>query len=89
MKLAMAIGTNRHYAVQTIVGRHFVQTGKGCGLPDKTVSDVIAELRDTTAESIVQVLAGLRKDFPETIAASIAGGAKTRLRSLAPAEAKT
>ena len=89
MKLAMAIGTNRHYAVHTIVGRHFVQTGKNCGLPDKMVADVIAELSDTSAKSIDQVVAALPKDFPEKIAVSIAAGAKARLRSLATVEGKS
>jgi serine/threonine protein kinase HipA of HipAB toxin-antitoxin module len=40
MKLAMAIGNNRHYVVHTVVGRHFVQTAKSCGLPDKTVRGI-------------------------------------------------
>jgi len=83
MKLAMAIGTNRHYAVHTIVGRHFVQTAKSCGLPDKMVKEVIQELTDTTASGIDQTLSGLPKGFPQRIAASITDGAKRRLVSLA------
>jgi serine/threonine-protein kinase HipA len=83
MKLAMAIGTNRHYAVHTIVGRHFVQTAKSCGLPDKMVKEVIQELTDTAASGIDQVLSRLPKGFPETISASITDGAKRRLKSLA------
>jgi serine/threonine-protein kinase HipA len=83
MKLAMAIGDSRHYAVDTIVGRHFVQTGKNCGLPDQMVKEVIQELSDITASAIDQTLAGLAKGFPRRIAASIADGAKRRLRSLA------
>ena len=82
MKLAMAIGTNRHYAVHTIVGRHFVQTAKASGLPDKMVTDVIGELKDTAAKSIDQARAVLPKDFPEQIAASIAEGATQRLKTL-------
>jgi len=82
MKLAMAIGTNRHYAVHTIVGRHFVQTAKNAGLPDKMAADVIAELADTGAKSIDQSLSALPKGFPEKIAASITGGAKRRLNTL-------
>jgi serine/threonine-protein kinase HipA len=83
MKLAMAVGTNRHYAVHTIVGRHFVQTAKASGLPDKMVIDLIAELNDTAAKSIDQAHAALPKHFPEKIAASIADGAKQRLKALA------
>jgi serine/threonine-protein kinase HipA len=83
MKLAVAIGTNRHYAVHTIVGRHFVQTAKASGLPNKMVTDVIAELSDTAAKSIDQARASLPKDFPEQIATSIIEGATQRLTNLA------
>jgi serine/threonine-protein kinase HipA len=83
MKLAMAVGTSRHYAVHTIVGRHFVQTAKASGLPDKMVMDLIGELNDTAANSIDQARAALPKGFPEKIATSIADGAKQRLRVLA------
>jgi serine/threonine-protein kinase HipA len=83
MKLAMAIGSNRHYAVHTIAGRHFVQTAKASGLSDKMVTDVIGELNDTAAKSIDQARAALPKDFPEQIATSIAEGVSQRLKTLA------
>ena len=79
----MAIGDNRHYVVHTVLGRHFVQTAKSCGLPDKTVNDLIQQLGDTTAKNIDQVLSALPKGFPEKMATSIADGAKRRLKSLA------
>jgi serine/threonine-protein kinase HipA len=82
MKLAMAIGANRHYVVHTIVGRHFMQTAKNCGLADKVAKDVIAELSDTTAQSVQHTISGLPKDFPEKIATSIANGVKRRLNAL-------
>jgi serine/threonine-protein kinase HipA len=88
MKLAMAIGTNRHYGVYTIAGRHFVQTGKACGLPDKMVNDVIHELGDTAVQTIDQTCEALPDGFPEKIAASIVNGAKTRLKSLSLLEGK-
>jgi serine/threonine-protein kinase HipA len=83
MKLAMAIGTNRHYAVHTIVGRHFVQTAKACGLPDRMVKEVMQELSDTAAKCLDQARGALTKDFPEKLAASITDGAKRRLNALA------
>jgi serine/threonine-protein kinase HipA len=82
MKLAMAVGTNRHYVVHTIVGRHFVQTAKTCGLPDNMVNEVIQELADTAHSSIDRTFSALPKSFPEKIAASIANGAKARLAAL-------
>jgi serine/threonine-protein kinase HipA len=83
MKLAMAVGDNRHYVVHTITGRHFVQTAKSCGLPDKTVKDVVTALSDTGAKTIDHVLGALPKGFPEKMAASIAEGTMRRLKSLA------
>jgi serine/threonine-protein kinase HipA len=82
MKLAMAIGTNRHYGVYKIAGRHFVQTGKACGLPDKMVKEVIQELSDTAANGIDLTRAALAKDVPDKLAASIIDGAKRRLNAL-------
>jgi serine/threonine-protein kinase HipA len=83
MKLAMAIGTNRHYTVHTIVVRHFMQTAKSAGLPDKMVKELIQELAETAASSVDQTLSRLPKGFPEKVATSISAGAKQRLRSLA------
>ena len=82
MKLAMAIGTNRHYVVHTIVGRHFMQTAKSCGLAEKTAKDVISEVIDTAVLGFERTLARLPKDFPEPIATSIANGVKRRLSAL-------
>lgn len=82
MKLAMAVGDKRHYVVHTILGRHFLQTAKSCGLPDKTVKDTIEGLADTGGKAIEQVLGSLPKSFPEKIAASIVEGAMRRLKSL-------
>jgi serine/threonine-protein kinase HipA len=83
MKLAMAIGINRHYAIDTITGRHFAQTGKSSGLPAKMVANTIAELHDTIAKSIEKARAALPEDFPDMIADSIDNAAKARVRSLA------
>jgi serine/threonine-protein kinase HipA len=83
MKLAMAIGTNRHYNVHTIVGRHFMQTAKSAGLPDKMVKELIQELTETAASSVDQTLSRLPKGFPVKIATSISDSAKQRLTSLA------
>ena len=82
MKLAMAIGDNRHYVVSTVLGRHFMQTAKRCGLPDKVVNEVIEELRDTGAKSIEDTVSAMPGDFPALVAESIATAAKHRLTLL-------
>jgi serine/threonine-protein kinase HipA len=82
MKLAMAVGTNRHYVVNTITGRHFVQTAGLCGLPNKMARDVIEEIGDTGTAKIDQAVSALPAEFPGGVAESIAGGAKRRIASL-------
>ena len=79
MKMAMAIGRNRHYVVHTIAGRHFVETGDQCGLPTTLVRDVLDEIRDTGKDTIDAVIAGLPDTFPASIAESISAGAKRRI----------
>ena len=65
------------------------ELGKACGLPDKSVKDVIGELTDTAAGTMDHALSALPRDFPEKIAASITEGAKRRLNSLALPESDT
>jgi serine/threonine-protein kinase HipA len=79
MKMAMAIGRNRHYVVHTIAGRHFVETGDHCGLPATLVRTVLDEIRDTGKDSINAVIAGLPDAFPAAVAESISVGAKRRI----------
>jgi len=79
MKLAMAVGTERHYVVDTIAPRHFLQTAERCGLSPQTTKGIIEELLDAGASKIDRTLRQLPKDFPEAIAISIAEAAKRRL----------
>jgi serine/threonine-protein kinase HipA len=84
MKMAMAIGKNRHYIVHTIVGRHFVETGDQCGLAAKLVSDAIHEIGDTGKDGIDAVVDALPADFTADIADSVSRGAKRRIGLLNP-----
>jgi serine/threonine-protein kinase HipA len=82
MRLAMSVGKNRHYIVDTIVGRHFEQTAALCGFPAQEMSSMMAELMETASSTIEATLSRLPTNFPESLAASIAQGAKRRLVSL-------
>jgi serine/threonine-protein kinase HipA len=82
MKLAMAVGKNRHYVVHTILGRHFKQTADGCGLPANTLKAIIEEVGDTGKAKIDQTLAKLLPYFPAAVAGSISDGAKRRIDTL-------
>lgn len=85
MKLAMAVGTNRHYVVHTILGRHFKQTADACGLPAGTFKTIVEEIGDTGKAKIDQTLSKLPPDFPATVVGSISDGAKRRIDTLASA----
>ena len=85
MKLAMAVGTNRHYVVNTILGRHFKQTADACGLPAGTFKTIVEEIGDTGKAKIDQTLSKLPPDFPATVVGSISDGAKRRIDTLASA----
>lgn len=82
MKLAMAVGKNRHYVVHTILGRHFKQTADACGLPANTLKAIIEEIGDTGKAKIDQTVAKLAPGFPAAVAQSISEGAKRRIDTL-------
>lgn len=77
MKLAMAVGTTRHYGVHAITGRHFLQTAKA-GRLSVDAQRILDEVADTAAGAIDTVRAALPRHFPEKIAESIARGALKR-----------
>jgi serine/threonine-protein kinase HipA len=80
MKLAMAVGHNRHYAVHTILPRHFIQSAEGTGIAP--IEPVFEELRANLPGAIDGVLAALPGGFPAQIADSITSGVRSRLRIL-------
>lgn len=82
MKLALAVGDSRHYVVDEIVPRHFVQTAARSGIPAAVVEEICAELAQRAARAIDETLAALPPDFPKALAESITGGIRARLRML-------
>lgn len=82
LKLAMAVGDTRHYAINTIAPRHFVQTAKKAGMPRSQVEPLFDEIRRTAEGAITKVQDQLPKAFPEEIAASVFDGLRQRLRLL-------
>ncbi len=82
-KLALAVGNNRHYVMDTIMPRHFAQTAAKNGIPAATVEEICAELAGNAEAAIGDTLAALPNDFPTALAKSITAGMRTRLRILA------
>lgn len=84
MKLALSLGTNNHYRIDEITGRHILQTGDAAGLPKSLVLSAIAEMADRTAAALDEAERGLPDSFPQQIPDTVRQAATTRLRALLP-----
>lgn len=74
MKLALAVGANNHYAVNTIMPRHFIQTGEAAGMPGAVIQEIMAELLAQAPAALEQVRQELPDGFPERVLTSIGNG---------------
>ncbi|WP_447970126.1 type II toxin-antitoxin system HipA family toxin [Nitrospira sp. M1] len=82
MKLAMSIGTSRHYHISEIIRRHFIQTGDAAGLPKALIRESIEEMVDTGKAAIHTIESELPTDFPEVIHTSVRDALIDRLAKL-------
>jgi serine/threonine-protein kinase HipA len=81
-RLAMAVGDNRHYRLNTIAPRHFVQTAQRAGVGEQIVTSIFEELRDTAINAVKNTVAQLPKNFPEEVATAIQLGINRRLLAI-------
>ena len=81
-RLAMAVGDNRHYRINTIMPRHFLQTAQRSGMGEQIMASIFEELCDTAHDAVRNAIAELPKSFPEVVAAAIQSGISRRLSSL-------
>jgi len=82
MKLAMSVGRSRHYRIEEIQGRHFIQTAEAAGLPGSSAVDAleeVAEAADTTTRAMEK---DLPPGFPRGIHISITRGLSARLKRI-------
>ncbi len=79
MKLAFSVGKNRHYVMDTILPRHFIQTGEAAGLPSKTTQQIISELLTRVPTALEKARKELPKSFPRPLLESISNGVLRRL----------
>jgi serine/threonine-protein kinase HipA len=81
----MSAGTNRHYRLSEVMGRHFVQTGKAAGLGADLMRRAISELLDQAANAVREARAAMPEDFADKVHASIAAAIDRRVPHLASA----
>lgn len=79
MKLAMFVGNKRHYTVDSIEGRHFIQTAERAGLPGAIAADALAEVKATAETALKTMETQLPSDFPEKLHVSVQRGIQSRL----------
>lgn len=79
LKMALAIGDNRHYTIRNIFRRHFMQTAKLCRFDSEEMDHIINETVSAVPGVIDRVSQKLSKQFPADIAESIFNGMKSRL----------
>lgn len=82
MKLAMSVGTSRHYQINEILSRHFIQTGEAAGLPKSLVREAIEEMADTALQAMEKIESELPVDFPVAIPTSVKQAITDRLGKL-------
>lgn len=82
LKLAMFVGDNRHYRLDKIQGRHFIQTTERAGLPASLASEVLAEVAQTADASMTALEEQLPRGFPESIHEAVKAGVAKRLKHL-------
>ena len=71
MKLAMAVGDSRHYALHRIAQRHFEETAKKAGVDATMVEHIFDDIRATIPKALDKVAAALPDDFPGEVSSPI------------------
>ena len=82
MKLAMSVGDRRHYRIDGIRGRHFVQTTEHARLPGTLAREALDEIAATAGAAFRSVEQQLPSGFPEVIHRSVTAALRARLKNI-------
>jgi serine/threonine-protein kinase HipA len=82
MKLAMSVGRSRHYRIEEIQGRHFVQTAEAAGLPGARATDAMREIVESAPGAMKAIEKAFPRGFLKKIHTSIASGLANRLKRI-------
>ena len=75
----MAVGDSRHYTIDSIVPRHFLQTAASAGVSASLVQGILDEIENDADRAIDAAINGLPPKFPERIVSSVLEGLRRRL----------
>lgn len=78
LKMAMAVGENRHYKLKDIYRRHLLQTAKLCRYDVEKMDHIIDQTITEVPSVIARVSSSLNTDFPAELADSIFSGMRSR-----------
>lgn len=82
MRMAMSVGSSRHYRFDQIHGRHFVQTAVQAGLSKKRAMAIIEEVAERAPKALETSTQALPKGFPIAMAKAVTAAVEERLRGL-------
>lgn len=85
-RLAMAIGEKRHYVVNDIMPRHFVQAAAIAGVGKPLMKALFEDLAVSAPGSLAAVAKALPKNFPMDLLDSVTAAVERRGRLLATVE---
>lgn len=81
-KLAMSVGTKKHYKIDYIHGRHFLETAMSAGLSEDFAREAISEVQERFEAAFDLAIAAMPEGFPAEMHESIYSAAKKRLPRL-------
>jgi len=81
-RLSMAVGARRHYTIDSIQPRHFVQTALAAGIGASIVEAIFDDLVSRVPSALDDTLDALPEDFPAQLVTSIRTAILSRLHWL-------
>lgn len=78
-RLAMAVGDSRHYPIDEIMPRHFLQCAKATGVAEAPVQEIFTTLVEGTRAAVDRSIMQMPEDFPGDQIEAIANGAIERV----------
>jgi serine/threonine-protein kinase HipA len=81
-RLAMAVGDKRHYPIEEIMPRHFLQNAKAAGVAKDRVEGLFAELVKDTRAALDRAIAQMPDGIAGELVEAIANGALERVNRI-------